>query len=68
MIHDPTLIVTCDNPRCSQEIEVSCPFPYTHRTNDSEINSEIEDHGWIVIDEDHFCSQECRDGDTDATD
>lgn len=63
MIHDAEVEVSCDNyENCTSNVYLPCTW-YVHgyRLDDSEAEQKlINDHGWIVEDGKHYCSEKCK--------
>ena len=66
MIHDAKIEITCET--CDTETWYEMPFVYTdysgnhghYSSNDADIESFLEDEGWIIDGDNHFCSKECQ--------
>ncbi len=70
MIHDATVVVTCDGDSCWESETVELDYIYydysgkngAYNSDDSAIEEELERRGdWIVDDGKHYCCQECKD-------
>lgn len=63
MIHDSTVEVTCDNDAgaCWENLYIPIPagLRNTYIAEDSQIEKEIQNQGWIVKGDKHFCSEKC---------
>jgi hypothetical protein len=65
MRSDPYILVECDGDDCSASIDVEAPFPYTHRTTDSEEDRAVERAGWTVKDGKDLCEGCAPEGEDD---
>ena len=55
-ICDPSFPVLCDAKGCGYEEMVPCSYLVGgYQCEDSD----VESHGWLVKDGDHFCSESC---------
>jgi len=68
MIHDAIVLVTCDNPKCHEEITIDPNYVYhsysgksgQYDVSDSSLEKQLEDEqDWTVIDGKHYCCEEC---------
>ena len=55
MIHDAQVEVTCDG--CMESVYISLPAGArnTYLADDHTIEVALESHGWIVMDDGHYC-------------
>ncbi len=69
MIHDATVEVTCDRPRCRESVRVPLGFVYggvmhtrgRYDHDDAKVARRLaEDFGWVVRGENQYCSPECE--------
>lgn len=64
MIHDAIVPVTCDNEKCQWYRNLYRPFSIKidgGESDPADIEWDLKDHGWIIINGKHYCSQECAD-------
>lgn len=66
-ILDAVVPVLCDGPNCYEEVQVEPPYVYhsysgrsgQYDTDDSTIEELLESAGWVVLNGQHFCCDEC---------
>lgn len=64
-LSEPTIMVSCDNPKCHEEDELSMTALARGSWDDRHAESEAKRYGWIwVSDSEHYCSEECHENAT----
>ena len=59
MISEPIISVTCDECGDEEEFQLTCLA--RGNWDEKELHDQIKSFGWVIRDDNHFCSQECHD-------
>ena len=56
MREDPTILITCDGPKCEDEIEISLTaLSRPGEWDERNVKRELEREGWICNEDGDFC-------------